>query len=80
MVMFVGDHVGDHSALKLGLLVSDQTESNGHQRVDISGLKKRRKQGMQIVYYCCISIIFPSDIMLFKVKDISGQQLSKTIN
>lgn len=57
VVVFVGDLVRDHSALELGILVFDQVESNGHQRVDVSGLKKRRKGALQITGYCCISCI-----------------------
>lgn len=41
--VFIADHVGDHSALDLGLFLSDQAEPNSHQRVDVSRLKKRRK-------------------------------------
>lgn len=44
MDVFVADLVRDHSALDLGLLLSDQAEPNGHQWVDISRLGTKTKR------------------------------------
>lgn len=45
VVVLVADLVGDDSALDLGVFLSDQTEPNSDQRVDVGRLRDRgRKQ------------------------------------